>query len=69
MGENLFYSESPYSWNKVISSWHGEVANFLYPNTSVNGGSIGHYTQVTAAHRYGYSDCVLTEESFISRSM
>lgn len=54
MGENLFYSSSPNSWTDVISTWHGEVANFLYPSTSVNGGSIGHYTQVTAAHRYGY---------------
>lgn len=56
MGENLFYSSSPNSWSDVISTWHGEVANFLYPSTSVNGGSIGHYTQVAAAaaHRYGY---------------
>uniref|UniRef100_H3C1H1 ShKT domain-containing protein n=1 Tax=Tetraodon nigroviridis TaxID=99883 RepID=H3C1H1_TETNG len=46
LGENLFYSSSPYSWTQVISAWHGEVANFLYPNTSANGGSIGHYTQI-----------------------
>lgn len=53
MGENLFYSSSPYSWTKVISSWHSEAANFLYPNGSINGGPTGHYTQVTAACRYG----------------
>lgn len=53
MGENLFYSSSPFSWTVVISSWHSEVANFLYPNSSVNGGSTGHYTQVKTACRYG----------------
>ena len=54
MGENLFYSSRAYSWTQVISTWHGEVANFLYPNASTNRGSIGHYTQVPAARRYGY---------------
>uniref|UniRef100_A0A3B5K6P7 Cysteine-rich venom protein ophanin-like n=1 Tax=Takifugu rubripes TaxID=31033 RepID=A0A3B5K6P7_TAKRU len=46
MGENLFYSSSPFSWTTVISSWHSEAANFLYPNVSVNGASTGHYTQI-----------------------
>lgn len=64
MGENLFRSSSPYSWTDVISAWHGEVKNFLYPNTSKKG-SIGHYTQVTAAHRYGYESAV-TEGSSLS---
>lgn len=54
LGENLFYSSSQYSWTVVISNWHREAANFLYLNGSVNGGLTGHYTQVTAARRYGY---------------
>lgn len=53
MGENLFYSSSPLPWTKVISSWHNEVANFVYPNGSANGSPTGHYTQVTAARRHG----------------
>lgn len=47
MGENLFYSSELYSWNKVISAWHAELSHFRYPDTSTNGRSIGHYTQVT----------------------
>lgn len=54
MGENLFFSSSPNSWTNVISTWQKEAENFQYPDSSLNGKSIGHYTQVTAARRCGY---------------
>ncbi|XP_037310582.2 cysteine-rich venom protein, partial [Pungitius pungitius] len=46
MGENLFYSSSPNSWTAVVTAWHNEVSNYLYPNGSSNGKTVGHYTQV-----------------------
>ncbi|KAG7474238.1 cysteine-rich venom latisemin-like [Solea senegalensis] len=46
LGENLFYSNSPYSWSQAIGAWHSEVEHYQYPNISTNGESIGHYTQV-----------------------
>lgn len=58
MGENLFFSSSPHSWTDVISTWQKEVANFQYPNSSINGLSIGHYTQVAAPRRYGYDSAM-----------
>lgn len=51
MGENLFYSQSLYSWKDVISTWQKEVSHFLYPNVSTNGQAIGHYTQVTDSNQ------------------
>uniref|UniRef100_A0AAQ4RIU0 ShKT domain-containing protein n=1 Tax=Gasterosteus aculeatus aculeatus TaxID=481459 RepID=A0AAQ4RIU0_GASAC len=46
LGENLFYSSSPYPWTAVVNAWHSEVANYLYPNGSTNAKTVGHYTQV-----------------------
>lgn len=46
LGENLFYSSTPFSWRAVISDWYNEVQNYQYPSGSTNRRSIGHYTQV-----------------------
>ncbi|KAK0140485.1 Cysteine-rich venom protein ENH1 [Merluccius polli] len=46
MGENLFQSASPVNWDSVITAWHNEVRNYKYPEGSVNGKAVGHYTQV-----------------------
>uniref|UniRef100_A0A4W6BKP6 ShKT domain-containing protein n=1 Tax=Lates calcarifer TaxID=8187 RepID=A0A4W6BKP6_LATCA len=55
LGENLFYSSSPYSWTDVINAWHSEVSHYLYPNGSTNSQAIGHYTQVVwnSSYRVG----------------
>ncbi|KAF0031783.1 hypothetical protein F2P81_016338 [Scophthalmus maximus] len=55
LGENLFYSSSPYPWTDVVGAWHSEVSHYLYPNGSTNGGTIGHYTQVVwnSSYRVG----------------
>lgn len=45
-GENLFKSSAAYSWTDVVTAWHSEVKDYLYPNGSINGQPIGHYTQV-----------------------
>ena len=47
LGENLFYSSSPYPWTAVINAWHSEVSHYQYPKGSTNDQAIGHYTQVT----------------------
>lgn len=39
-------------WKDVTAAWHGEVANYQYPNGSANGRTIGHYTQVTITTVY-----------------
>ncbi|XP_051263632.1 cysteine-rich venom protein isoform X1 [Dicentrarchus labrax] len=46
LGENLFYSSSPYSWTDVINAWHSEVSHYQYPRGSTNSQATGHYTQV-----------------------
>ncbi|KAM3872998.1 cysteine-rich venom protein pseudecin [Diretmus argenteus] len=46
LGENLFFASALHTWDKVVSAWHSEVANYQYPNGSINGGAIGHYTQI-----------------------
>ncbi|XP_070768808.1 cysteine-rich venom protein ENH1 [Enoplosus armatus] len=55
LGENLFYSSSPYSWTDVINAWHSEVSRYQYPYGSTNGQPIGHYTQVVwnSSYRVG----------------
>ncbi|XP_067094848.1 cysteine-rich venom protein pseudecin [Osmerus mordax] len=45
-GENLFKSSASYAWTEIVTAWHSEVINYLYPNGSINGQPIGHYTQV-----------------------
>ncbi|KAM6967840.1 cysteine-rich venom protein latisemin [Aplochiton taeniatus] len=46
MGENLFYSSSPYNWTQVVAAWNSEVQNYQFPTGSINGLATGHYTQV-----------------------
>ncbi|CAL8247671.1 unnamed protein product [Lota lota] len=46
MGENLFFSSYRADWDTVITSWHNEVNHYQYPNGSVDGKPVGHYTQV-----------------------
>ncbi|KAJ8391507.1 hypothetical protein AAFF_G00088290 [Aldrovandia affinis] len=45
-GENLYMSSSPNSWDDAVQSWYDEVKDYRYGYGSVNGGVIGHYTQV-----------------------
>ncbi|XP_064865813.1 cysteine-rich venom protein [Oncorhynchus nerka] len=46
MGENLFMSSASKNWTQIVTAWHSEVIDYSYPNGSINGKSIGHYTQV-----------------------
>uniref|UniRef100_A0A4W4E398 SCP domain-containing protein n=1 Tax=Electrophorus electricus TaxID=8005 RepID=A0A4W4E398_ELEEL len=46
MGENLFQSTTPLTWTDVVTAWHSEYKNYKYGFGSINGKSIGHYTQV-----------------------
>ncbi|XP_062842034.1 cysteine-rich venom protein [Trichomycterus rosablanca] len=46
MGENLFSGSEVSLWTSVVTAWHNEVSDYLYPNGSINGKPIGHYTQV-----------------------
>ncbi|KAK3540811.1 hypothetical protein QTP86_001967 [Hemibagrus guttatus] len=46
MGENLFYSSNMLLWTDVVTAWHNEVVNYKFHTGSINGKSIGHYTQV-----------------------
>ncbi|CAI5683995.1 serotriflin isoform X2 [Oreochromis niloticus] len=45
-GENLYYSSFQNTWSNVIQSWYDEVKDFSYGVGSINGGVVGHYTQV-----------------------
>ncbi|MBN3309618.1 CRVP protein, partial [Amia calva] len=45
-GENLYMSSYPNTWTGAIDSWSNEVSNYRYGMGSVNGGVIGHYTQM-----------------------
>lgn len=44
LGENLFYSNAPFSWTEVVEAWHSEVDIYSYPDGPDN--STGHYLQV-----------------------
>ncbi|XP_052345503.1 cysteine-rich venom protein ophanin-like [Oncorhynchus keta] len=46
MGENLFMSSTSRNWTQTVTAWHSEVRDYSYPNGSINGKPIGHYTQV-----------------------
>lgn len=63
LGENLFYSSSPYPWTAVVNAWHSEVANYLYPNGSTNAKTVGHYTQVTVSCCHGNRQRYLWDSS------
>jgi len=45
-GENMFFSSNERSWSEAIQSWYDEVQDFQHGVGSVNGGVVGHYTQV-----------------------
>ncbi|XP_029984043.1 serotriflin-like [Sphaeramia orbicularis] len=45
-GENLYMSSAKNPWSEAIQSWYDEVNNFRYGTGSINGGVVGHYTQV-----------------------
>nr|XP_043905280.1 cysteine-rich venom protein-like [Solea senegalensis] len=45
-GENLYMSSSKDSWSDAIQDWYDEVKDWRYGQGSINGGVIGHFTQV-----------------------
>ncbi|XP_024147012.1 cysteine-rich venom protein TEL1 [Oryzias melastigma] len=45
-GENLYMSSFQNSWSNVVQAWYNEVKDFQYGVGSINGGVVGHYTQV-----------------------
>ncbi|KAM7367767.1 hypothetical protein PAMP_014044 [Pampus punctatissimus] len=45
-GENLYMASYKASWSAAIQSWYDEVKDWSYGVGSVNGGVVGHYTQV-----------------------
>ncbi|KAM4521841.1 cysteine-rich secretory protein 2-like isoform 2-T2 [Odontesthes bonariensis] len=45
-GENLFMSTDKRTWSNAIQAWYNEVKNFRYGVGSINGGVVGHCTQV-----------------------
>ncbi|XP_075893802.1 serotriflin-like [Nelusetta ayraudi] len=45
-GENLYMSSSKMSWSAAIQGWYDEVKDWRYGVGSVNGGVVGHFTQV-----------------------
>lgn len=50
-GENLYMSSSKRTWSVAIQAWYDEVKDWRYGAGSVNGGVVGHFTQVRRAHR------------------
>lgn len=49
-GENLYMSSYKASWSDVTQSWYDEVKDWRYGVGSVNGGVVGHFTQVRGGH-------------------
>uniref|UniRef100_A0A672GI92 Cysteine-rich venom protein TEL1-like n=1 Tax=Salarias fasciatus TaxID=181472 RepID=A0A672GI92_SALFA len=45
-GENLYMSSAKNSWSSAIQKWYDEVKNWRYGQGSINGGVVGHFTQV-----------------------
>ncbi|XP_058469750.1 cysteine-rich venom protein-like [Solea solea] len=45
-GENLYMSGNKDSWSDAIQSWYDEVKDWRYGQGSINGGVIGHFTQI-----------------------
>nr|XP_046229013.1 serotriflin-like [Scatophagus argus] len=45
-GENLYKSSYKNSWSNAIQSWYDEVKDWRYGVGSINGGVVGHFTQV-----------------------
>ncbi|XP_076142541.1 serotriflin-like [Alosa pseudoharengus] len=46
--ENLYMASYRNSWSNAIWSWYDEVNDFKYSVGSINGGIVGHYTQVVS---------------------
>ncbi|XP_062293691.1 serotriflin-like [Scomber scombrus] len=57
-GENLYMSSWQNTWSNAIQSWYDEVNDFRYGVGSVNGGVIGHYTQL-AWYRSNQIGCAM----------
>uniref|UniRef100_UPI0037E75A9A cysteine-rich venom protein-like n=1 Tax=Semicossyphus pulcher TaxID=241346 RepID=UPI0037E75A9A len=45
-GENLYMSSNKDSWSSAIQAWYNEVTDFRYGTGSINGGVVGHFTEV-----------------------
>ena len=45
-GENIYMSSGKSSWSDAIQAWYNEVKDWKYGVGSVNGGVVGHFTQV-----------------------
>ncbi|XP_028296100.1 cysteine-rich venom protein latisemin-like [Gouania willdenowi] len=45
-GENIYMSSKKDTWSEAIQSWYDEVKNWRYGVGSVNGGEVGHFTQI-----------------------
>ncbi|KAK7907681.1 hypothetical protein WMY93_016293 [Mugilogobius chulae] len=45
-GENLYMSSYKNTWSNAIQSWYDEVHDWKYGVGSINGGVVGHFTQV-----------------------
>uniref|UniRef100_A0A3B5B846 Serotriflin-like n=1 Tax=Stegastes partitus TaxID=144197 RepID=A0A3B5B846_9TELE len=48
-GENLYMSSSKNTWTSAIQRWYDEVKDWRYGVGSVNGGVVGHFTQIVWA--------------------
>ncbi|XP_062406986.1 serotriflin-like isoform X2 [Sardina pilchardus] len=47
-GENLYMASNNNSWSNAIQTWYDEVKDFKFGTGSINGATVGHYTQVVA---------------------
>lgn len=60
-GQNLAIASGSHSWTARIDSWHSEVDDFAFDSGSINGGDVGHYTQMVWAESHkigcGYAYC------------
>ncbi|XP_022063096.2 cysteine-rich venom protein TEL1 [Acanthochromis polyacanthus] len=45
-GENLYMSSNKNTWSSAIQRWYDEVQDWRYGVGSVNGGVVGHFTQI-----------------------
>jgi len=59
-GENIYMSSRKNSWTDAIQAWYGEVKDFQYGKGSVNGGVVGHFTQVVW-YRSNQIGCAMAE--------
>lgn len=49
-GENLYMASYRNSWSNAIQAWYDEVEDWRYGVGSINGGVVGHFTQVRFSH-------------------